>query len=180
MTIFGDELLLRTLALFFAAQLLHVAVWRWRRPHGYLIWFLIYWVAVPFILLLVWWVSTSAFYGWRIDSHDAVVWTGALIGYLALCGVYISMFPAIAQSSISLEILRSLHRSRESGIEVSQIAVPSGSNTAMLRTRIGNLIQAGMIAQAGEALELTRNGRRLALVVERFRKLMNVQPSAGG
>ena len=104
------------LGLFVVAQIIHVVWWRWRRPSSYLLWFFKVWIVVPILCLIAWLVGW-AYHAQRIDLDNAIAWFGAFVGYSALCGAYVMIYPAISElSSPSLEILRELSNAPNSAM----------------------------------------------------------------
>src|SRR5260221_12978620 len=96
----GFVVLERALGLFALAQVIHVAWWRLRRPSGYLYWFAAVW-AIGFMLAICLWIAARTVLTDAFDDEDALRWFGAFVGYIALCGTYVMIYPAITDLSPS-------------------------------------------------------------------------------
>jgi hypothetical protein len=169
----------RMFGLFAIAQAIHIAQWRWRRPQGYLRWFVRIWVILP-TLCVVAWQAGWGFYSGSVDLNDTTVWLGAFIGYGALCGAYVMIYPAISELSPSLEILRTLRGARGRELPVESFKVSAVAGVPSVAHRFNNLASAGLIAAKGDVLTTTASGLRIAKALDAFRRFLGVDRGAGG
>jgi len=137
MTLPGFMIFVIPTSMFLLALSGQMIVWRIKAPENYLYWFLKYWAILPAILatgagLAIWHLHPAG-----LNSATAAVFCAGFIGYLALCASFILIYPAISNSSLSLDILR---RIEERGPqEISTIKLTGQSRDDMFGTRITNL-----------------------------------------
>lgn len=170
----------RMLGLFVIAQIVHVVRWRWSRPPGYLLWFFKVWIVVPALCLVIW-LAGWAYHAQRIDWDDAIAWFGAFIGYSALCGAYVMIYPAISElSSPSLEILRELRNAPNCAMPIDAIRILPLSGAESVLHRISSLQASGLVDVQNGVLTVTPKGRRIASALNAFRAVLGIAPGAGG
>jgi hypothetical protein len=170
----------RMLALFAIAQVIHIVRWRWRRPSGYLLWFFKVWIVVPALCIAAWLVGL-AYAAQRIDWDNAIAWFGAFVGYSALCGAYVMIYPGISElSSPSLEILRELHNAPDCAMPVAAVRILPLSGAESVRHRIAGLQASGLVDLRDGFLTVTPKGRRIAAVLNAYRAMLGIAPGAGG
>jgi hypothetical protein len=176
----GLLILERMLSLFALAQLLHIARWRWGgQPPGYLFWFLKVWLIAPSFAIVLW-LAGRALVAGSPDWDDASAWLGAFIGYGALCGAYVQIYPAMATLSPSLEIVRSLMRTPGAVMAIQSIEMPTISGEEGVAYRVTDLLSTGFAAIRGGELELTAKGLQVASLLDRFRALLGIERGTEG
>jgi hypothetical protein len=164
------EVLVESAALFAACLMLHVIIWRVRRPESYRVWLpmlvAIFLVAGPVAGRM--WTRTSA--------------TGELLAVLLLHGamssVYIIGYTLLSSFSPSIEILRLLERS-PSGLRREEIRLPY-LDTALGGNRVETLVRDGMIHADGDRVALGSGGRVLAALVLFYRHTIGLPDGVGG
>ena len=170
----------RMLVLFAIAQIVHVVRWRRSRPSGYLLWFFKVWLVVP-ALCLVAWLAGSAYAEQRLDWDNAIAWFGAFVGYSALCGAYVMIYPAISElSSPSLEILRELRNAPNCTMPVDAVRILPLSGAESVRHRIASLQASGLVDVRNGVLTATPKGRRIASALNAYRAMLGIAPGTGG
>lgn len=176
----GLLVLERMLALFVLAQGLHIARWRWcGPPSGYLFWFLKAWLIAPGCAIAVW-LAGWALLSQSADWNDALVWLGAFIGYGALCGAYVMIYPAISDLSPSLELVRALARMPGAIMAIKSIEIPGVAGVDSVAHRVANLRSSGLVVLQNGNLEMTGKGRRIGSLLDIYRRLLGIRPQAGG
>jgi hypothetical protein len=164
------EVLVEAAALFAGCLVLHMIIWRVRRPESYRVWLpllvAIFLVAGP---LAEWtWTRTGA--------------TGELLAVLllhgALSAVYIIGYTLVSSFSPSIEILRLLERS-PSGLRREEIRLPY-LDTALGGNRVETLVRDGMIQAHGDRVTLGPGGRLLATLVLFYRHAIGLPDGVGG
>jgi hypothetical protein len=176
--VLGLLVLERALGLFAWAQVVHVAWWQWKRPSRYLFWFFGIWLALPGVGIVLWLAGESAAQG-SLDGNDALRWLGSFIGYGALCGAYVMVYPAITDLSPALEILWALHRAGGT-LPLAAIDIPSVAGVNSVAHRIANLQSSGLAELEDGSLRLTPSGRRIAGPLDAYRRLLGIERLAGG
>lgn len=169
----------RMLALFASAQCVHIVRWRCGKPPGYLFWFLRLWLILPTVCVAVWLTSAALFPG-EIDWNDTINWVGALIGYVALCGAYVMIYPAISELSPSLEILRDLRNSPARALPISELKIVEVGGVDGFLHRLVNLQNSRLITTKGDVLQVTLAGLRIAAVLNAYRRVLGIKPGVGG
>jgi hypothetical protein len=169
----------RMLGLFVIAQLVHIARWQWCLPAQYLFWFLRVWVVLPTIFILLWIGGWSIEDG-GIDWDNALAWFGAWIGYGALCGAYLMIYPAITDLSPSLEILRQLRSAPRQALPVGDLKINTVGGVHGVVHRLVNLQSSGLITASDGMLRVTPPGARIAAVLNAYRAILGIERGTGG
>jgi len=164
------EVLIESAALFAACLLLHVIIWRVKRPESYRVWLpmlvVIFLIAGP---VLVWKVTRTT----AIEELLAV-----LLLHGALSVVYIIGYTLVSSFSPSIEILRLLERSpsglRREDMRLDYLDKALGGN------RVVTLVHDGMIHADGDRVVLGSGGRVLATLVLLYRHTIGLPDGAGG
>jgi hypothetical protein len=170
----------RMFGLFVIAQIVHIA--RWKRggpPSDYLLWFVRFWLVLPTLCVAAW-LAGGALYTGTFDPDELLCWFGALIGYGALCGAYVMIYPAISELSPSLEILRQLRDAPGHVLSIGAIKMTTVAGVHGLVHRLSNLQSSGLIVMRGGVFITTRKGRRIAVVVSAYRAMLGIKPGTGG
>lgn len=162
------------------SQIIHIAVWRLKRPQHYLIWFSIWWLFVPGAVLFIALVVLPLVDGRALDVDAIGFWLAAYIGYLAFCGAYVHLFPAISTSSPSLEILWTLSRLPNRISPANEMRVPTGTGDKMLHRRLDNEIMNGFIRADGEQLSVTARAKPFVCLVSGFRRWIGIHDDVAG
>ncbi len=178
MIVRGIDPLLISLCLFSLALALHVVVWRISPPRRYLFWFLKYWALLPLAAVGACLGLYRSLHGALPSEEIVLVWLGGLLTYSALCACFVLVYPAISMSSLSLEILRFLHRHGPQPAGSFRLSAQSGE--AMLATRRTNLLESGMFEENGRVLTLTLKGRAVASVINAIRWTLAIPKGSGG
>lgn len=179
MTISGTGLAVTSLALFGVAQLIHIMTWKISRPSEYLYWFLKFWVIVPVTLAVVVLLVARFIFGYEITQQIVFFWVAAFVGYGALCGAYVLIYPAIYTLSPSLEILRYL-RGTPHGTAKSEQLPYSSETTSLVTDRVETMLDTGFVERDNGDLVLTGRGRKIGRIVDFYRRFLGLDQSTGG
>jgi hypothetical protein len=169
----------RMLGLFVIAQLVHIVRWQWGPPAGYLFWFLKIWLILPTICIVLWIAGWSVHDG-AVDWDNALAWFGAWVGYGALCGAYVMIYPAITDLSPSLEILRQLRSAPQQALPVSDVKINTVEGVHGVVHRLVNLQSSGLITMSDGMFRVTPAGWRIATVLSAYRAILGIKQGAGG
>jgi hypothetical protein len=162
------RVLIEGLGLFVACLALHVLVWRIRRPDDYRVWLPALGIIFgPVAATIAWFMSVT-----KVELAAVLLLHGSL------AAVYVIGYTLISAFSPSVELLRTLDRSRE-GIPVSALRVPllAGGLTG---DRINNLMTSGLVREDGGRLELGQAGVRLTSCVLLYRHAVGLPDGEGG
>lgn len=161
-------------------QIVHITVWRVKRPQHYLIWFSIWWLFVPGAILFTALIILPLIDGRPVDINAIGFWLAAYIGHLAFCGAYVHLFPAISTSSPSLEMLWTLSRLPGHAAAAADMRVPTGTGDKMIQRRLDNEITNGFIKADGENLSITPRARPFVALVGMFRRWVGIRDDVAG
>jgi len=162
------RVLIEGLGLFLACLALHVLVWRIRRPDDYRAWLPALGIIFgPVAATIVWFTNVTK-----------VEFAAILLLHGSLSAVYIIGYTLVSAFSPSVELLRTLDRTRE-GIPMSALRVPflAGGLTG---DRIKNLTTAGLVREHGGRLHLGQAGVRLTFFVLLYRHTVGLPDGEGG
>ena len=95
-------------------------------------------------------------------AQKVLGWFGAFVGYAALCGGYVMLYPAISELSPSLEFLRALRRTPGATMAIASIDIPAVAGADAIMRRVDNLQSSGLVTSQGGLLRLTSKGREIA------------------
>jgi hypothetical protein len=164
------EVLIESAALFAGCLVLHVIIWRIRRPESYRVWLpmltVIFLVAGPAIA----WKFT------RTSSTEEFV--AVLLLHGAVSCVYIIGYTLLSSFSPSIEILKLLDRS-PSGLRREEIRLPY-LDVALGGNRVVTLVHDGMIQADGDRVRLGSGGQLIATLVLFYRHTIGMPDGAGG
>jgi hypothetical protein len=164
------EVIVEAAALFAACLLLHVVIWRVRRPETYRVW-------LP--LLVAIFLAAGPMAAWRwTRTGTAGELMAVLLLHGALSAVYIIGYTLVSSFSPSIEILRLLERS-PSGLRREEIRLPY-LDTALGGNRVETLVRDGMIQAHGDRVTLGGGGRVLATLVLLYRHTIGLPDGVGG
>jgi hypothetical protein len=164
------EVLVEAAALFAGCLLLHVIIWRVRRPESYRVW-------LPLLVVIFLVAGPAAEFTWtRTGARGELL--AVLLLHGALSSVYIIGYTLLSSFSPSIEILRLLDRT-PSGLRREDIRLPY-LDTALGGNRVETLVRDGMIQSRGEYVTLGAGGRLLATLVLFYRHTIGLPDGVGG
>ena len=164
------EVLLEAVVLFAACLVVHVVIWRVRRPDSYRVW-------LPALVTIF--LVAGPIAEWTLTRTTTVVELAAgLLLHGAVSSVYIIGYTLLSSFSPSIEILRVLERSR-SGLRRDEIRLQY-LDTALGGNRVVTLVHDGMIHADGDWVRLGSTGRLLATLVLFYRHTIGLPDGAGG
>ena len=164
------EVLVEAAALFAGCLVLHVIIWRVRRPESYRVW-------LPMLVAIFLVAGPAAEWTWtRTRAMGELL--AVLLLHGALSSVYIIGYTLLSSFSPSIEILRLLDRS-PSGLRREEIKLPY-LDTALGGNRVETLVRDGMIQARGDRVTLGSGGRVLATLVLFYRHTIGLPDGVGG
>lgn len=164
------QALIESAALFLGGLVLHVAIWRVKRPESYRVW-------LP--LLVVIFLAAAPAAAWQFTRTTTVAeFAAVLLLHGAVSCVYIIGYTLVSSFSPSIEILRLLERS-PSGLRREEIRLPY-LDRALGGNRVVTLVQDGMIQADGDRVRLGSGGRLIATLVLFYRHTIGLPDGAGG
>lgn len=164
------RILLEAAALFGGCLLLHVIIWRVRRPESYRVW-------LP--LLAAIFLAAGPMVEWRLTTtHETAALLAVLLLHASMSCVYIIGYTLLSSFSPSIEILKLLART-PGGLRREEIRLPY-LDTALGGNRVVTLVQDGMIHADGDRVSLGSSGRLLANLALLYRHAIGLPDGAGG
>lgn len=156
---------------FCAALLLHIFVWRARRPKNDILALLVIFVMIPTVAAAVGFWARA---GLGLEFWD---FAAILVLHLALSAMYIQSYPPAQAVSPSLQILIYVGQSAE-GLTREEI-LSLFDDAKMVAIRFQDLIHTRLIEQKGESYQLAPAGKRLIGFFVAYRKLLGLEFKGG-
>lgn len=174
------SILIKGILLFLACQVIHIVIWRIKKPSGYMTWFPILFIIFVPLAALVAYGLVHFFNIWGDEvATPWLEWSAIMLFQSVLSLVYIIGYTAVAAFSPSMEIIKALNRA-PAGLPRNQLATPFFEETALSDDRINNLIKAELIREEKGALYLARRGRSMTHLVLLYRHLIGLPDGGGG
>ncbi len=150
---------------FLASLLLHVILWRWRKPPREMMWLVIIFILLPGLVYL------GIFLGIRAAEGGA--WLLSYLWLSALSAAYIMTYPPIQAGCPSLKIVLEVHRNRSRGLSREEIdgIFP---REAMFSDRFDDLVEDGLVSWEYDAWGITGTGRLVARFFLAYRRLLRL------
>ena len=161
--------LVEAAALFAGCLVLHVIIWRVRRPESYRVW-------LP--LLVAIFLVAGPILEWKLTRGTTSELLAVLLLHASLSCVYIIGYTLISSFSPSIEILKLLD-SAPSGLRREDIKLPY-LDAALGGNRVVTLVHDGMIQADGDRVSLGSSGRLLATLVLFYRHTIGLPDGVGG
>ncbi len=149
---------------FFAAMLVHLAIWRIRLPGKNR--------ALVLVNVFFWTLVLGVITLRGVSSYPDYI-----VLYCCLAAAYIVSYPAMEADSPSLAIVRNIAKSGKSGLDKNELRKVMTDDTLVV-ARIGDLLSDDLVRIDSGKYILTSKGRLLAGVFMRFRGLLNA-PKGG-
>lgn len=166
----NPAVLIYGLVAFIFSIVVHVAVWRLRRPRNRpLALAVVFFAVLPAPLGLL-----ASFGPFHIDPAG---WFAVVLLHTALAAAYILSYPAVEAMSPTLVVALMVGRSAE-GVDREDI-VRFFEECAVLEPRINDLLDSRFIARTGGGLTLTPAGRAVTAFFIAFRRVLGL-PTGGG
>lgn len=168
------------LTTFASCWLLHLIMWRIRRPKEYPIWMpVIFWLT-PAVGSVVWLGGHGRLAILLQPAGDGFAWIAAALlhGVLSLC--YMCGYAGVIEYSPSAEILLVVRQAMPEGVMIESLEVDSLTEYALTGKRIEHLLGGRMIDRKGENLRLTRTGSAVLFICKMYRLLFGIQGEGRG
>ncbi len=166
------------LALFSACWLVHVAIWRVRRPGAYLVWLPVIFFALPLLAVL----GMIAAGGQdpilsRVDAFSLLA--GALL-HIVLALSYLCGYAGVIEYSPSAEILRVVRDQMPQGVPLEALRVDSLTDEFLTGKRISHLRHSRLVRSDESGLRLTGAGEALVAGCQLYRAVFGIRGSGKG
>jgi hypothetical protein len=158
----------RGVGVFLLSLVLHVIVWRIRRPDAYQEW-------LPALVVIF--GPVAGVVGW-IVSPTPLDFAALLLLHGTLASVYVIGYTLVSAFSPSVELLKMLDRA-PTGIPVESLRLPFLAG-ALTTDRIDHLTAAGLAREKAGRLELGPRGVQLTRFVLIYRHAIGLRDGGGG
>jgi len=145
---------------FLAALVLHIVIWRTRRPSREMFWLVVIFLIVPVVPMLL-----------LFRSGSGVI--AAIIFHWALSLAYIMTYPPIQAGCPSLKIILAVDKAGEPGLSLKEIEEIFSQDTLFF-DRFDDLISDGLIAWKYDTWGISATGRWLTRFFSAYRRLLKL------
>jgi hypothetical protein len=167
--------LLLGLAAFALGWILHLIIWRIKRPEAYPIW-------LPLIMLFAFAVAASVYwdnFGSANFSENVEVLASALLLHAVLTVGYLMGYAGIIEYSPSAEVLYAV-ASYPDGVSENDLNVTSLTDEFLVGKRLNHLLAAGMIREEKDRFSIEPIGRFVVKCTIVYRRMLFEPPFGEG
>ena len=160
------------LGLFLLGFVLHVVLWRIKKPRKSGKVLLLVFLTVAVGVLLAWWGASVAGLVSSISGPDGI-WANlhVLMVTFSMTAAYIASYPAVEANSPTPQIVRMVSGAGQEGLPREQLYA-SLNRDVLLVSRLRDLVDSDLAVYVGTVYKPTAKGRRLATVFIWFRRLL--------
>lgn len=161
--------LLFAVALFAASWLVHLVVWRVKRPAAYPIWLPVIFSIVPLLCAVLLWKCAPA----TLPIETALL--GLIFAapiYAVLSSCYMGGYAGIIEYSPSAEILKAISKRMPKGMPAEALEVETLSEEALTGKRVRHLLDSGCASESNHNILLTNKGIRFVSLCLFYRRLL--------
>jgi hypothetical protein len=160
----------------FAAMLvLHVALWRIRRPRGDIAGLFLIFFVVPGALAAL---LLALGVGHVIAAPGVETVAAAFLLHAALASAYIMSYPAAQAHSPSLQVLLAVSRKMPEGVARASL-LDSLDHDGSMSARISDLVANGLVTRSGDSYVLSSKAQRLVRTFRGYRALLGIKTKGG-
>lgn len=165
------------IGLFGVCWLIHVALWRIRRPQGYLIWLPAIFLGLPFLTTVTLLLGGVISAEWRACPE---IWLPAAALHLLISACYTCGYAGLTEYSPSAEVLKVVQQHMPEGVGVDDLRVTAFTEHSLTGKRLEHLVLSGMVTIRDNRVWLTGAGRRSVALCKCYRKLTGVSEYGAG
>lgn len=157
---------------FAAAFLVHILIWRWRKPKRQI-------ASLAAVFLLFPFLAYLAFFLHALPG-SVFPWTAlfAFLWHSALSSVYLMTYPPIQAGCPSLKIVLLVKNAGPAGLSADEIR-GLFSKDALFEERFQDLVKDGLVSFKYDAWGITLSGRILSRFFLAYRRLLNLPLGEG-
>jgi len=161
--------LLVAVAVFAVSWLVHLVVWRVKRPAAYPIWLPVIFSIVPLLCAVLLWRYAPNML--PVDTVFLGLMFAAPI-YAVLSSCYMGGYAGIIEYSPSAEILKAISKRMPKGMPADALEVETLSEEALTGKRVRHLLDSGCAIESHQNMRLTNKGIRFVLLCLFYRRLL--------
>lgn len=158
--------------LFCACWLIHVAIWRVRRPSAYPVWLPAIFFGLP-LLAVLGVISAGGQRPLLSRLDDSSLLAGALL-HIVLSLSYTCGYAGVIEYSPSAEILRVVRAQMPRGVPLDALRVDSLTDEALTGRRISHLQSSRLVRLDESGLRLTGAGEAFVAATQWYRALFGI------
>lgn len=161
-----------SLGIFLLGFVLHVVLWRIRKPRKSGKVLLLVFLGVAVGVLLAWWGASVAGLVPSSSGPDGI-WANlhVLMVTFSMTAAYIASYPAVEANSPMPRIVRMVSDAGRRGLPRQQLYA-SLNRDILLASRMQDLVDSDLVVHVDTVYRPTANGRRLATLFIGFRRLL--------
>jgi len=171
------HILVYGLSLFAICYLLHLIIWRIRRPTAYPIWLPAIFFVLPLLTAIF---ILAANLSVDLPSPRFIRLLAIFLLHASLSSAYIVFYSGLIAFSPSLAILEAIDQSMPSGLHYEELFLPWFNHKNLAGLRIENLIAAQMLVETQNLLCLTAKGRLVAWCFRLYRRSIGLPEVSEG
>ncbi len=163
------HILANGLSLFAICYLLHLILWRIRRPTAYPIWLPVIFFLLPLVGMTALFIMEGNL---NVDLSNPrfIPLLAIFLLHASLSSTYIVFYSGLIAFSPSLAVLEVIDRSMPSGLNYEELFLPWFNDKNLAGLRIENLIAARMLVKTQDLLYPTVKGRLVAQCFRLYRR----------
>jgi len=155
--------------LFCFCLMLHIAIWRWRRPHNEAMGLAAV-LGLPMFAL----VGGLSFFGYISFSDSLAV----MLLHISLSAAYIFTYPALEGLSLSLVMLVFIGKAMPAGLTEDALNAAIDKKQ-LFNEKVQDLLAAGLVAETDHLLKITGSGKVFVFPFVMIRKLLGLKMGKG-
>lgn len=174
------DILLKSFLLFGFCQILHIILWRIKKPRIYPLWLFNVFITLPLCLFFLYCALKLALTGSTgFSLGDWLILFSIFLCHAGLSGIYAHYFPIIIIHSPSLEILKIVGSQMPQGATYQDIYNKFFRNKQVLEPRFNNLIKSGVIYEKNGMLFVSPKGKKIAKLGVLYRNIVGLPLGKG-
>lgn len=150
---------------FTACLLLHVLIWRVRKPRDH--------AGTLLAIFLLPLIALPSMAGWFGFTASPLEWAAIFLLHAAMSMAYIQIYPASQADSPSLKVMALVFQAMPKGLTAGEIAAQFDP-CRLFHDRLDDLAAVGHIKREGEKVFLTSRGRLLILPFVWLRRMIGL------
>jgi len=159
-------------ALFCACWLIHVAIWRIRRPAAYPLWLPLIFYALPLLVVLV--VISAGGQPLLLSRVDGFSIAAAALLHVVISLSYMCGYAGVIEYSPSAEILRAVRTHMPQGVPLEALRVDSLTDEFLVGKRIRHLRSSRLVRSDATGFRLTGAGEAVVTACRWYRAVLGV------
>lgn len=161
------------IVIFIAVLVLHIMIWRIKKPKNEMIFLLFLFVILPFLVFIFLFLVNI----FKNFTDNNLLFSVFLL-YFSLSCAYIQTYPAARANAPSLQIVYFIYKSGKNGLSEEEIINKFNLNN-LVYERVEDLIKENFVRQQDNTILLTKKGKVLADIFWLYRKLYGLEFGQG-